>query len=105
MRADLVVPDQTAIAGQGPRPSPISRSLHRHGLAGLLIVGMVGGGIAFWASQMTIAGAIVASGAIVVKDGSKLVQHPQGGVVSQILARNEDRVAAGAELHALVARG
>lgn len=100
MRADLVVGSDTAIAtSPEPHALPTSRSLHRHGLAGLIVVTIVGGGIGFWASQTTIAGAIVASGAIVVKDGTKLVQHPQGGVVSQILARNEDEVEAG---HVLV---
>jgi HlyD family secretion protein len=99
MRAELIAPRDTKMAvSPEPYAVPASRSLHRHGLAGLIIVTIVGGGITFWASQTTIAGAIVASGAIVVKDGTKLVQHPQGGVVSQILARNEDQVEAGAVL-------
>ncbi len=96
MRAEPEDHNDTAIAiAHDPRAVPTSQSLHRHGIAGLIVVAIVGGGIGLWASQTTIAGAIVASGAIVVKDGTKLVQHPQGGVVRQILARNEDRVQAG----------
>lgn len=94
MPAELILRSNASTTPE-QRALPAAQSLHRHSLAGLVVVAVMGGGLLFWASQTTIAGAIVASGAIVVKDGTKLVQPPQGGVVRQILARNEDLVAAG----------
>jgi HlyD family secretion protein len=42
-----------------------------------------------------IAGAVVASGLVAVEGGSKRVQHQEGGIVAEILVRNEDKVEAG----------
>ncbi|MEL7213506.1 MAG: HlyD family type I secretion periplasmic adaptor subunit [Pseudomonadota bacterium] len=52
-------------------------------------------GVGAWAATTRIAGAIIASGTIVVQNNRQVVQHPEGGVVSAILARNGDLVAAG----------
>jgi len=62
------------------------------GLAGvLLMVGGVGG----WAATSTLAGAVIAPGTIVVDTRVKKVQHPTGGVVSEIKVQDGDRVNAG----------
>lgn len=70
-------------------------SLRRHvmagGLAGLLLVGGVGG----WATATSISGAVVTVGTLVVESSVKQVQHPDGGVVGELLVREGDRVAAG----------
>ena len=60
------------------------RSLRRHAIAGLgamaLFIGLLGG----WAGTTEIAGAVVAQGTVVPLEGSKRVQHPEGGVVSAL---------------------
>ena len=75
--------------------SHVSRSIRKHLVAGLaagvaLLVG-VGG----WAATTNLAGAVVASGHLVVDSYSKKVQHPSGGVVGEILVNEGDRVKAG----------
>ncbi|MDB5560940.1 MAG: hypothetical protein JWN11_358 [Hyphomicrobiales bacterium] len=70
-------------------------SLRRHAWIGFLTMVLLIGGLGGWAATTQIAGAVVASGIVVVDGGSKHVQHPEGGVVRQIMARNEDTVTAG----------
>ncbi|MXQ09133.1 HlyD family type I secretion periplasmic adaptor subunit [Alphaproteobacteria bacterium GH1-50] len=53
------------------------------------------GGIGFWSVRTEIAGAVVASGIIEVESNRQVVQHAEGGVVGEILARDGERVAAG----------
>lgn len=62
-------------------------------MALVLIVGCGG-----WAAQAKLAGAIIAQGKIVVKKQVKLVQHRDGGIVSEILVANGDTVKAGSVL-------
>lgn len=52
-------------------------------------------GFGAWATFSRIAGAVVAPGQIEVEDQRQIVQHPDGGVVSEIRVREGDRVAAG----------
>lgn len=53
------------------------------------------GGLGVWSVNTRIAGAVIASGMIQVESNRQVVQHPQGGVVGEILAENGDRVEAG----------
>lgn len=53
------------------------------------------GGFAAWAARAQIDGAVVASGRIVVERNRQVVQHPNGGVVEEIFARDGDTVAEG----------
>jgi HlyD family secretion protein len=55
------------------------------------LVGALGG----WAAVTELSGAVVAPGAVVVDSHVKKVQHPTGGVVGEILARDGDRVRMG----------
>lgn len=71
------------------------RSLGRHGLIGLLAIGGLFGGLAFWASTVEIAGAVMAGGTVVVQSYPKRVQHQDGGRIAALFVRNEDRVEAG----------
>ncbi len=71
------------------------RSLRRHAMAGVgvmaaLIVGMGG-----WAATTSVEGAVIASGVVVAEGGSRRVQHPEGGIVRQILVQNNEQVEAG----------
>jgi HlyD family secretion protein len=70
-------------------------SLRRHALFG--IAALVGFAILLggWAGTTQIAGAVIASGMVVTEEGTKAVQHPEGGVVSEIHVRDGDTVAAG----------
>jgi HlyD family secretion protein len=70
-------------------------SLNRHALFGVgALLGftvLLGG----WAGATQIAGAIIAPGMVVTEEGTKAVQHPEGGVVSEIGVRDGDTVNAG----------
>ena len=65
---------------------------------GFLALGLLVGGIGVWSVRTQIAGAVIASGMIVVESNRQVVQHAEGGVVGQILARDGDHVEAGALL-------
>jgi HlyD family secretion protein len=71
------------------------RSIRLHVIAGLAVVGVVAGGFGGWASTAEISGALIAPGQIVVESNVKKVQHPTGGVVGELLARDGDAVKAG----------
>ncbi|WP_281826616.1 HlyD family type I secretion periplasmic adaptor subunit [Jannaschia rubra] len=62
------------------------------GLLGLLLLF---GGFGTWAVMADISGAIVSSGRVAVDSNRQVVQHPDGGVVTEILVREGDRVEAG----------
>ncbi|TYB88416.1 HlyD family type I secretion periplasmic adaptor subunit [Oceaniovalibus sp. ACAM 378] len=62
------------------------------GLLGLLVLV---GGFGSWATFTEISGAIIASGQIEVDRNRQVVQHPDGGVVTEILVIEGDSVAAG----------
>lgn len=53
------------------------------------------GGIGVWSMGTQIAGAVVASGIIEVESDRQIVQHPDGGVVGSIEARDGDTVKSG----------
>lgn len=71
------------------------RSAWRHLWAGLAVVALMVGGVGGWAMGTDIAGAIIAQGTVVVESNVRKVQHPSGGVVGEIRARDGDRVKAG----------
>jgi HlyD family secretion protein len=71
------------------------RSIRRHTGVALLATGMLVGGLGGWAAVTELSGAVVAPGSVVVDSHVKKVQHPTGGVVGEILARDGDRVQAG----------
>jgi HlyD family secretion protein len=73
----------------------LQHTLRRHILAIgpisiLLVIGFGG-----WAATTEFAGAVIASGQLVVNSNVKKVQHPSGGVVGELRARDGNRVKAG----------
>ena len=64
-------------------------------LLGLAVVFLLVGGIGVWAATTSIAGAVIASGKLVVDTNVKKIQHPTGGIVGELLAREGDRVRQG----------
>src|SRR5215213_6963686 len=74
---------------------PSRASIQRHVIAGVLVVLLLGGGVGGWAATSEITGAIIAQGQIVVDSNVKKVQHPSGGIVGELRAKDGDRVRAG----------
>lgn len=71
----------------------------RYSVRGFTILGLLGlailvGGFGTWAAITNISGAIIAPGQIVVDRNRQIVQHPDGGVVSEILIDEGDTVVA-----------
>ncbi|QDY71306.1 HlyD family type I secretion periplasmic adaptor subunit [Qingshengfaniella alkalisoli] len=62
---------------------------------GLFVLIILVGGFGAWAAFSQIAGAIIAPGQIEVDQNRQVVQHPDGGVVSEILVQEGDTVEAG----------
>ncbi|MGR3677274.1 MAG: HlyD family type I secretion periplasmic adaptor subunit [Paracoccaceae bacterium] len=60
---------------------------------GLVVVLIVGTGV--WGLRAQISGAVVASGLITVESNRQVIQHPEGGVVGEILVRDGTTVHAG----------
>jgi HlyD family secretion protein len=71
------------------------RSIRLHLIVGLAVVVVLAGGLGGWASTAEISGALIAPGQIVVESSIKKVQHPTGGVVGEVLARDGDIVKSG----------
>jgi HlyD family secretion protein len=71
------------------------RSIARHTLAGLVIVIVLAGGVGGWAGTMSLSGALIAQGSVVVDSNVKKVQHPTGGIVGELRVRDGDRVKQG----------
>jgi HlyD family secretion protein len=77
------------------RRSPTNRSIRRNILAGIAVVGLLGGAVGGWAATTELSGALIAHGSVVVDSNVKKVQHPTGGVVGELRVRDGDRVKAG----------
>ena len=71
------------------------RSLRNHLIAGTAVALFLTVGIGGWAFRTELAGAVTASGSVVVDSNVKKVQHLSGGIVGQLLVREGDRVEAG----------
>ena len=81
-----------AVHGDAPWP------VRRYVLSGLLALFILGAGFGSWAVLANISGAIITTGRIQEARTRQVIQHPQGGVVAQVLVREGDSVAADAPL-------
>lgn len=79
----------------GPKQSWSARTPLTIGMVALVILI---GGFGTWATLTEISGAIIASGKIEVDSNRQVVQHPDGGVVKEILVDEGDFVEAGQTL-------
>ena len=64
-------------------------------LLGLVALVLLVGGFGAWATFSRIAGAVVAPGLVEVEQHRQIVQHPDGGVVQDILVREGEAVESG----------
>ncbi len=62
---------------------------------GIFCVILLGAGLGGWAATAKLQGAVIAPGQMQVENRRQVVQHPDGGVVGEILVREGDLVEAG----------
>lgn len=67
----------------------------RHVVLGAIALLVLVGGVGVWSAFANIAGAVVAMGQLKVESNRQVVQHPDGGVVKEILVKEGDVVEAG----------
>ncbi|WP_027488094.1 HlyD family type I secretion periplasmic adaptor subunit [Allorhizobium undicola] len=81
--------------GRMQQTSSSRRSLSRHliGVAVLALALVVG--VGGWAVTTELSSAVVAGGVVVVDENVKKIQHLTGGIVSELLVKESDRVEAG----------
>jgi HlyD family type I secretion membrane fusion protein len=65
---------------------------------GIVVVAVALGGFATWAATAPLDSAVVTAGTVTVESKRKTVQHREGGIVSQLLVKEGDKVAAGTVL-------
>ena len=73
-------------------------SVQRHLTIGIIALLVLVGGFGGWAALSQISGAIVASGQIEVDQNRQVVQHPDGGVIAELLIEEGDVVSTGQPL-------
>ncbi|MEL6980175.1 MAG: HlyD family type I secretion periplasmic adaptor subunit [Pseudomonadota bacterium] len=66
-----------------------------HTMVGLTALAALVFGLGAWSASAMIAGAVVANARVKVDAERQVVQHPEGGVVTEILVRDGDAVRAG----------
>jgi len=76
----------------------IAKSMRTHALIGSLVVALLLGGLGGWMALASIAGAVIASGTVVVENNIKRIQHREGGIVGSIFVKDGDTVEAGSLL-------
>ncbi|ATN37737.1 hemolysin secretion protein D (plasmid) [Rhizobium sp. ACO-34A] len=71
------------------------RSVRRNLLAGTAGILFVFGGAGGWAATTELSSAVVSSGTLVVEGNAKKVQHPEGGIITELLVHEGQQVTAG----------
>lgn len=64
-------------------------------LFGFVCIVLLAGGLGIWGASAMLSGAVIASGQLQVESNRQVVQHPDGGVVGEILVRDGDIVEGG----------
>jgi len=77
-----------------PQNTP-DQEIKKYQRLGLFFLLLLVGGIGGWAAFASLQGAVIASAQITVKANLKRVQHLEGGIVSEILVKDGDKVEAG----------
>lgn len=84
-------------------PGKPQRQAPRWSATGPILTGFIAllvllGGVGLWSISARIAGAVVANGQVEVEQRRQIVQHPDGGVVQDIMVRDGQSVTAGDQL-------
>ena len=82
-------------AGSGDEAKGDGFRLGPHIAAGVAFAFVLVGGVGGWAALASLEGAIIAQGAVKVRENLKEVQHRDGGIVSAIAVRQGDTVREG----------
>jgi HlyD family secretion protein len=69
--------------------------IRRLTVIGVAMIAVMVGGFGGWATTSELAGAVIASGTVIVETVDKKVQHPTGGVVKEILVHDGSSVEEG----------
>ncbi|GAA6160075.1 HlyD family type I secretion periplasmic adaptor subunit [Ruegeria sp. HU-ET01832] len=64
-------------------------------IVGFVALAILIGGLGIWSVRTRLAGAIVSQGTIEVESNRQVVEHPDGGVVGELFARDGDAVDSG----------
>lgn len=91
----LVFPGMMSSGEKPAPPASADDGLARRVGWGLVAVLLVVVGAGGWAAMAQLAGAVIAPGLVVIDSNIKKVQHPTGGVIGELRAKNGDRVKAG----------
>lgn len=75
--------------------APKAPSWRRSAFAGYLLVATTFGGLGTWAAVAPLDRAVVANGVVVIEDNRKVIQHFEGGIVSEVPVREGQEVKAG----------
>ena len=70
-------------------------TIRRLTVVGVAMIAVFFGGFGGWATTSELAGAVIASGTVIVESVDKKVQHPTGGVVKEILVQDGSTVEEG----------
>lgn len=70
-------------------------SLRKHVAGSLISVAVLVGSVGVWALTAEFAGAVIATGSVVVDSNVKKLQHPSGGIVEEVRVRDGDKVKTG----------
>lgn len=79
-------------------PATPLRRLRGPLLAGALVMAVFLGGFGVWAAFAPLESAAMAPGVVEAESSRKVVQHSEGGIISQILVKDGDQVVAGQPL-------
>ncbi|MDQ8698206.1 HlyD family type I secretion periplasmic adaptor subunit [Hyphomicrobium sp. LHD-15] len=86
--------DAPKSAKSAETPSPF-HEVRTYIVFGIAVIATLLGGLGVWAATADLAGAILASGSVVVDSSVKKVQHPTGGVIGAINVTEGQHVEAG----------
>ncbi|TRC92951.1 HlyD family type I secretion periplasmic adaptor subunit [Mesorhizobium sp. WSM4303] len=64
----------------------------RTAVVGYAAIALFAGCFGYWAASAPLAGAVITSGTISATGGNILIQHPEGGIIEQLLVHEGDRV-------------
>jgi HlyD family secretion protein len=84
-----------APANASAKPASPFGEVRVYVMFGLAVIATLIGGLGVWAATVDLAGAVLASGNVVVDSSVKKVQHPTGGVIGAIYVKEGEHVEEG----------